>query len=699
MNDLPDVPIETTRKSLADRASIVWIVPLGALVIALAIAWQHLSERGPLVEISFINGSGISAGETEVRYRDIAVGMVEDVTLSDDLTKVIAHVRFDKDVADYIDDDAAFWVVRPEVTTRGISGLGTVLSGVYIEGQWNDDPQGTVSMIEGLAQAPLLAPGKQGLVVTLNAEGQNSISGNTPILYRGIEVGITGSPRLGRDGQTVAVDAAIFAPYDGLVTSTTRFWNTSGFSLNISTSGASVDFESLASLLSGGITFDTIASGGAVVAKGSNFDLYDDEETARSSLFTKSEGPSLELTVIFENNVAGLRTDAAVELDGLRIGTVTNLSGLVDPERFGDSRVRLIATLSIQPERLGLGDDSALKPMAYLQQVASEGMRARLANTSLLTSGLKIELVRLPDAAPAKIDMTGDPYPIFPTAPAELTDVAATAEGVFNRVNNLPIEELLTSAIDFMNGATTLVTNASLQQTPNEVYGLIGDIRGLVTSESVQGVPAQVSAVLDDLQSATSHLDETLTAINQAELATRLGQVLGTIELAVTSANQSIDGVPQILERVDTLLANLESVPVDQLAQDLSGLVTATEALIDQPTTRQLPQEINGALSELSAIMAELRTGGTVQNANDALASASDAADAVAKAANDLPRIVARLDGLLVEASGTLGAYGANSTLNREAREALSDLSAAADAITQFAKQLQRQPNSLILGR
>ncbi|MBU2091141.1 MAG: FAD-dependent oxidoreductase, partial [Alphaproteobacteria bacterium] len=52
-----------------------------------------------------------------------------------------------------------------------------------------------------------------------------------PILHQGIEVGVLGSPELQEDGLTVLVDAFINAPYDKLITTNTRFWDTAGFSV------------------------------------------------------------------------------------------------------------------------------------------------------------------------------------------------------------------------------------------------------------------------------------------------------------------------------------------------------------------------------------------------------------------------------------------------------------------------------------
>jgi paraquat-inducible protein B len=155
-NTPPDVPITPAPRSFWQRASVVWIIPILALLIALGVAWQSFSERGPIVRISFSTAEGVMAGQTELKYRDVTVGVVEKVGFSDDLAKVIVDVRIDKDVAPFVDTTSTFWIVRPEVSARGITGLGTVLSGVFIEGNWDSNPDGVEYEFLGLDSAPLI---------------------------------------------------------------------------------------------------------------------------------------------------------------------------------------------------------------------------------------------------------------------------------------------------------------------------------------------------------------------------------------------------------------------------------------------------------------------------------------------------------------------------------------------------------------
>ncbi|MEP5759897.1 MAG: MlaD family protein, partial [Litoreibacter sp.] len=350
----PPVNIIPARRSVWERISWVWLIPVFALVIALGVAWQAYNDRGPIIRILFESAAGVKAGVTELKYRDVVVGVVEKVGFVDDLRRVFVDVRIGKEVASYVDSSASFWVVSPQVSVRGISGLDTVLSGVFIEGSWDGNADGTEHEFIGLESAPLIRPGERGLQIALRSKGNTNLAEDTPILYRGVEVGRMGQAVISRDGGFTIAEAIIYEPHDRLISKTTRFWDTSGFSFSIGPGGAELDFSSIATLISGGITFETLVSGDEPISDGTIFEVYDGIAEAKASVYNDSDVEPLEVSAIFLDNIAGLTVGAPVELSGLAVGEIINLNGIVDRQKFGDGRVRLKATMAIQPARLGL---------------------------------------------------------------------------------------------------------------------------------------------------------------------------------------------------------------------------------------------------------------------------------------------------------------------------------------------------------
>ena len=339
----PEAPVKSARRGLMERISIIWIVPLAALLVVLFIAWQSYTDRGPLVEISFENAAGVKEGSTELRYRDVAIGLVEEVGFTEGLGRVLVSVRVDKDVAPFIDKDARFWVVRPQVTTQGVTGLNTVLSGVYIEGLWDDQPGGYAGRFEGLPDAPLEREGKDGLRLTLRASGKASLFENTPILYRGVTVGRVGKPSISEDGSTAQAEAMIFEPHDRLVSSATRFLGHVGLFLLAGAQRRCARFQ-LRGLSRRGRrdVRDHGVGRESCRSRDHSSPSIPRNRPRRTSLFAADEGEALSLSVVFSENIGGLTADAPVEMNGLKIGEVTSLNGMIDEEEFGDNRVRLV---------------------------------------------------------------------------------------------------------------------------------------------------------------------------------------------------------------------------------------------------------------------------------------------------------------------------------------------------------------------
>ncbi|MFW2543609.1 MlaD family protein [Primorskyibacter sp. 2E107] len=800
-----DVPIEPPKTG--PRFSLVWLIPILALVVALGVALQNWNERGPLIEVRFVNADGVHAGETELRYRDIAVGLVEAVGFSDNLEEVIVSIRLDKSVAPYVDAASRFWVVRPEVTAQGVSGLDTVLSGVYIEGAWDGTAGQAQDRFEGSPKAPMLALGEKGTTFTLRSD-ERLPSENTPILYRGVQVGRLGATEVSPDGLAVEAQVVILEPYDALVTENTRFWDISGFSFSLDAGGARLQFNSLASLISGGVTFATLGSGGTQIADGAEFELHPDEETAREDYFLEGDGGSVDLMMVFDENLAGLSAGAPVQLGGLRMGEVITISGLVDAARFGDDKVRLVATVRLNPGRIGLEDSTEEGFLDYLETRVRRGLRAQLTNASLLTGGLKIDLVDLPDAPDAELMRDAEPYPLIPTTESKVANVAASAQGLLSRVDALPVEELLDNAVNFLADARGLLNSDGIQEAPEELRATLAAIRSVAESDEVASLPAQIGQVATGLEEASAtlntllgdvqdraivaavsdliaNIDETAQtlpglseqtsavlgkaeALPLSDLSAQLSEMLGSADALVSNpdlnampadlraAIASVNGIvgsaeiaalpgqigdlarglqqasdrlnglltqvdeeriiaqvsgavskidaaagdlPELSQQAKNILSDVEDLSLQTLTDRAAELMDTAEALIAQDSTKQLPGELNATLAELRSTLEDVQQGGLVENANATLVSARSAAEALAQASGSLPALADRIARVAAQAGVTLGDYSRGSDFGREMSAAIREIESAAQSIDRLARQIARNPNSLLTGR
>lgn len=695
MTDLPNpapMDVRSAKSGGARRFSFVWLVPLLALAISLGVAYQNYAARGVLIEISFDDANGITAGETKVKYREVDVGVVEDVSFAEGLGDVIVTVEIEQEIAPYLDDDAQFWVVQPNVSLRGVTGLSTVLSGVYIEGSWDTEADVQQSSFTGLEEPPLVRINQRGTQIILRSRDGSSLADGAPILHKGIQVGYLETPQLSSDGQSVTVNAFIEEPFDRQITSATRFWDSSGFTVSVGTSGLAVNVGSLASLIEGGIAFDTIVSGGTPISDGQTYDLFPDEESARSSLFADPDRPMLNIAVLFDGSVNGLSRGSEVRFQGIRVGEVSDLAAVVVENR-NTAQVQLRTVLAIEPDRLGLGADATPEDaLAFLSDFARQGLRARLATGNILSGSLIVEFIEVPDAPVGVLNEAAEPYPLFPITANAITDVANSAEDVLSRINNLPVEELMQSAIDVMNSVERLANDDSLRQVPVELTGLLEDTRALVGSADIQAVPAEIRSVITDM-------NDIVAGIAQAQLADKLVQTLDNANGLVANLDTATQGLPAITDELAQLTAKANALELEALVNEATATLNSINTLVGSESTQDIPAALSSALDEMALFLGEIRTGGAINNVNAALASASQAAQAIEESVAGLPALANRATSLVGQTESVIAAYGERSRFSTETLATLREVQAAADAISALARAIQRNPNSLLTGR
>ena len=627
----PASPVRRTARRAAEAGvSIIWLVPIIALIVTLGIGWNTFMGRGTLIEVSFHDATGITPGETPLKFREINVGKVESVRFTADLSSVLVDIRVDRDLARYIDDQAEFWIVRPQVTARGVTRLDTVLTGAFIEGYWDANITEEKTEFIGLDRAPLTREDAKGTWVVVQTEDAEGLSEGAPVMYRGLAVGRMENLRVSPDGEAVQADVFVEAPHDERLTTSSVFWDSGGVSVSLGTQGVSVGVNSLASLLQGGIQFGTFVSGGVPVERGHVFTLNPDEEAARRNIFAGDESGQTRFTLLLAEGVRGLERGADVQFQGLGVGRVTDLSVRVDQGAEGRARqVFQQVTIALSPSRMGLEPDATQEQVtAFIADSVRNGLRARPASAGFLGTSLMVELFEPEGVAPAELDMQGDPYPIIPSVPGDLTDFTDTAQGFLSRIGNLPIEEVLKSATDMMNSVTNLASNPdtraipqSLRQTLDDAQGTVTDVRAMVQEFRNSGASANASEVL----------------ARAGELADKL--------------NGAADSLPRIMESLDAATASASGVDfaaigaqVDAALQDIRGVIgsDAAAGLPDKLST--LVDSLQQTSARIEKITAQLQDQGAAQNLNTLLAEAAAAAESLRIAAADAPAMVEKID-------------------------------------------------------
>ena len=252
-----------------------WMVlPLLVLIGTTFLVYHNVVRSGILITLHFPHGQGLETG-SELRYQGIAVGQVESLSLNNHQEGVVVRLRLEPSAKHLAREGSLFWVVRPHISSSRIEGLDTLIGARYLSVIPGKGP--AQNAFKGLAKAPVMAdlePG--GLEITLHANQLGSLQAGAPIRYRQVEVGRVLSIALARDASAVVVRAYIEPSYRALIRKNTTFWNTSGIRARLGVTGASLEIDSLSSIIRGGISLATPTQAGEQVVTGHQFTLHDE---------------------------------------------------------------------------------------------------------------------------------------------------------------------------------------------------------------------------------------------------------------------------------------------------------------------------------------------------------------------------------------------------------------------------------------
>jgi paraquat-inducible protein B len=467
---------------------LVWVVPIVAAVIGISLLIRNWQDQGPRITISFLSGEGVQVGKTLVKYRDVTVGRVSAVALSADHQTVVVSADLSKDAEGLLKADTEFWIVRPRIGVGTVSGLDTLLSGMYI-GMKTGNATPRKRQFVGLENPPALSHGPHGRELQLHAARVGSLAVGAPLYFRQFQVGRVIDENLLPDGST-RVTVFVDAPYDGFVKPLTRFWNASGIDVRLGADGLKVQTESLAAVLAGGLAFDDGPAEAVPAAAGipDQFALYKNETDAMAP----PDGEPHFVRMRFAQALRGLDVGAPVEFVGVDIGSVVAVDLAYERK---DRSFPVVVTAKLYPRRMGQAyevlaaqgkTESDETLAAFVGTLVDRGLRAQPRSASLLTGKLYIALDFLPASPRAAFDASVRPLEL-PTVNGTFQELEASIGQLVKKVNNLPLEQVA----------------ADLHMDLEDLHGTLGEFHTRVLPNAVD----TLSALQSTLDSANRTLD------------------------------------------------------------------------------------------------------------------------------------------------------------------------------------------------
>ena len=486
--------------------SIVWLIPLVTALVGAWLVITTLTEQGPIVELQFKTAEGIEIGKTKIKYKSVDIGLVEDVRFAEDFESVMLTVQFNPGTEHFLRRNTRFWVVKPQLSVRGVSGLSTLVSGSYIE--IDPGPGAPQRFFVGLEEQPIIHADEAGTTITLVTDALGSVDAGSPIYYRGILAGEVLGRELGGDRQSVFIQAFVRDPFNQLVRGNSRFWNVSGMDVSMGADGFRVRTASVTSLMFGGLAFDTPGPMEPSTEDVSDlvFTLYDSEDAIHEEAFTQK----LRFVMYFDGSVRGLNAGAPVEFRGIRIGEVIDVRLEID---MSVQTFRIPVTVEIEPERLSDRDrDTAIPSEELLSQLVDRGLRGRLATGSLLTGQLFVELNMYPEAPLNLVADASAELPELPTIPNTVEAITATIENVVARVDEVRIDEIAAALQGTLEGTEALTNAPELRDMLASLAPAMQSLSGILADVN----EANVDQTLGAARGVAVSLEDTVRLVNQA---------------------------------------------------------------------------------------------------------------------------------------------------------------------------------------
>ena len=547
MSDRPPDAVVRSHIDTKRRLSLIWAIPLVTVLIGGWLAWKTLSERGPLITITFETAEGLQPNQSHVRHKDVDMGVVRKVSLTPDMKRVRVTVRMNREAEPLLTDKAQFWVVRPRFFAGSISGLQTLFSGSYIDLLPSASGGEEKRDFVGLENPPVLQSDVPGRTFLLKADRIGSLNLGSPIMFRDLEVGEVLGWDVGEMARSITIHAFVREPFDKYVHDNSRFWNASGVQLGIGADGVQVHLESLRAVVLGGIAFETPDDPRftAETAQNHAFTLYHSRDAADSSTYKRN----VPFVARFNVSVAGLAAGSPVTVRGLRIGQVTSVSLAYD--RTLDNVV-VPVRFTLEPERIALlnlptGGDLD----ASMAGLVRRGMRVKLETANILTGQKQLSMDIYPDAPPAALAKDGDSY-VLPVLGGGASDIATAAASLVNRLNDIPFESIGKNLDQTLAGVSTLVNDKQLGQSVADLRSTLTSTRALVEGlrQGVSTLTPRLPAMAANLETSVRNTNKLIASLDSTYGAdSRFSRDVGRLMSQLSDAARSIRVLADLLSR------------------------------------------------------------------------------------------------------------------------------------------------------
>ena len=516
------VPSVVQKKSKFNLFTSIWIVPIIALIIASSLVFQYYSSLGIKVTINFPKNEGLKAGQSLVKYKNVSIGVVEKITLDEEGHGVIVEVRMNKDVADYLNYEAKFWIVRPEVGTGGISGLDTIISGTYINmySKKIDSIFGKSKKdFIGLPKAYRIK--KEVSYFVLNSSNGYNISLNTPIYMKNIKVGKIEYINMSPDDKSIQYILYVKKEFVKHININSRFWVKNMLNMTLQNSTLSVNVAPIQTLVTGGIEFSSDVSNPIPLKGDITFHLYKSKKLALNKKITKKSNSIYKFKLISLKSISRLNKDASIKYMGYDIGNILKMSTKYDKKTH-----KIVGYIDIEIDTSIFSNyNNNGKDNFY--SALDDGLSAIISESDPISKSLFIDLIF--DENKTKVAFKDNIIPMIEKKSISFNDLMTKTDSILSTIDNLKLDKLINSLNKMIEDSDNVINGLN---SPIETLGNIAkDIREFTNTKSFKSMPKDIKKTLYHLTKTLKTTNHVIKGYDSKELmAKQISQMLKTID-------------------------------------------------------------------------------------------------------------------------------------------------------------------------
>jgi len=515
----------------------IWLVPFIAMIIALWLGYQYYLKIGSKITITFKSNAGLIENQSPIKMRDVTVGVVKKISLSKDGEGVVIKARMNREVSEYLNENAKFWIVHPDVGSQGISGLDTIVSGSYIEIHSKKGKE-TKHQYVGL-EHPYIDDNAKGVYFVLSAPQSYNVSEKGVIYYRMMKIGRVERVAISPDGTHVNFTIFIEEEYVKFINSNSKFYAKSNFNIDFSNRNLDITTAPFSQIIHGGIAVYTPVNSldkNNTLKNDKIFPLYKNLAQMKSKQL--GYGDTNFYKLVFKEPISKLQIGTPLEFKNFQVGYITDIKS-----QYSKATKKVESTVY-----------ALIYEDAFNQKGDIKGLKAKISTSIPIVGTGFIELF-FDNNKPASLVRDGD-YFVIPTVEANSkSNIGKNIDGLLKKLKNLPLEELLKSATKLLNEnrqpIKLLLKNSnktvkSLNNAINNLDKSINNLNKITSNSDLINLPTTLKSSLDELELTLIEVQRLLNDYNgDSKFADQISVTLR----AISEASKSFNKTNKMLER------------------------------------------------------------------------------------------------------------------------------------------------------